>query len=178
MEDSLIIKYIKNKKEKGLELLIKNYGGLIKAIVRKHLSSISYYEEECFDDILISIWNNINSFNGQGSFKSWIGVISKFKAIDYKRKYLKLNTFENIDDIEISDSTNVSDEIILEELKLEVHSLIDNLKEDDKKIFIKYYLEDVKVDLIAKEMNLNKEVIYNKLSRGRRKLSNILSKVN
>lgn len=178
MEDSLIIKYIKNKKEKGLELLIKNYGGLIKAIVRKHLSSISYYEEECFDDILISIWNNINSFNGQGSFKSWIGVISKFKAIDYKRKYLKLNSFENIDDIVIADDINVSDEIILKELKEEIHSLMDNLKEEDKQIFIRYYLKEESIEIISKDMSLKKDVIYNKLSRGRKKLGNILREVN
>lgn len=177
MEDSLIIKYIKKKNEKGLELLLIEYGGLIKAIVHKHLSKMSYYEEECIDDILLSIWNNINSFDGKGSFKNWIGVISKFKAIDYKRKYFKLNSFEDIDNVKITDKRNLIDDIIYKEFKEEVYSLLDNLNEKDKKLFIKYYLEEKDVEAISKEMGLTKTRIYNKLSRGRKKLGNILKEI-
>ncbi len=35
-----MIKYIKKKKEKGMELLIDNYRGIITAIVRKHLGML------------------------------------------------------------------------------------------------------------------------------------------
>lgn len=177
MDDSLIIKYIKRKNEEGLELLLKEHGGLIKGVVHKHLKNINYYEDECIDDILLSIWDNINSFDCKGSFKSWIAVISKFKAIDYKRKYLKLNSFEDIDNLIISDKSNLVDDIIFKEFKEEVHSILNNLKEKDKKIFIKYYIEDKKVDEISEEMNLAKYQVYNQLSRGRKKLRKILKEI-
>ena len=97
MQDELIIKYIKKKKEKGMELLIDNYRGIITAIVRRHLGVLINYEEECVDDVLLSIWDNIKSFdNSKISFKNWICAISKYKAIDYKKKYLsKIN--KNLD---------------------------------------------------------------------------------
>lgn len=177
MDDSLIIKYIKKKDEKGLELLLKTYGGLIKAIVNKHLRELSYYEEECIDDILLLIWDNINSFDSKGSFKNWIGVISKFKAIDYKRKYFKLDSLEDIDNIELSDKSNLVEDIIYKEFKEEVHSLLDNLKEKDRRIFIKYYLEEKRIEEISEEMDLAEHQIYNKLSRGRKKLRNILKEI-
>lgn len=178
MEDALIIKYIKRKNEKGLELLLQKYGGLIRSIVRKHLTNLFYYEDECLDDILISIWENINSFELTGSFKNWIAVISKFKAIDYKRKYLKLNNFDDIDEVIISDKRNFVDEIIYNEFKEEVQSLLNNLNVKDKEIFIKYYMEDKSTEHIAKELGIPKTQIYNKLSRGRKKLFTIIKNNN
>lgn len=177
MEDALIIKYIKKKNEKGLELLLKNYGGLIKSIIQNHLKDMSFYNDECMDDILLSVWNNINSFDGSGSFKSWIGVVSKFKAIDYKRKYFKLNSIEDIDSLNIADKSDFTDDIIYEEFKEEVNSLLDNLKKTDKSIFVKYYLEDKKIEEVAVEMDMDKGKIYNRLSRGRKKLGSILKEI-
>ena len=174
LKDKIIIKYIKSKNEKGLELLLENYGGLIRGAIRKHLSSLPYYQDECINDVLISIWNNIGSFDCKGSFQSWIVIISKFKAIDYKRKYLKHNNFEDIDKVLLSDNKDLSENLLYEELQNEIKLLLDNLKPEDKVIFTKYYLEDIPTDTISKELGLPKTQIYNKLSRGRKKLFSIL----
>lgn len=97
MEDKIIIKYIKNKKEEGLRLLIDKYSDYINTIVRNNLKDLSYYQEECINDILLSIWNNIGSFDSKkNTLRNWIGVVSKYKTIDYKRKYLKHSIEENI----------------------------------------------------------------------------------
>ncbi|WP_326514809.1 sigma factor-like helix-turn-helix DNA-binding protein [Clostridium intestinale] len=44
------------------------------------------------------------------------------------------------------------------------------LKEKDKEIFIRRYLLDESMEKISKDLNLSKEYIYNKLSRGRKKI--------
>ena len=69
-----MIKYIKKKKEKGMEILIDSYRGIITSVVRKHLGVLVNYEEECVDDVLLSIWNNIKSFD---STKNLIHIILK-----------------------------------------------------------------------------------------------------
>lgn len=51
---------------------------------------------------------------------------------------------------------------------------MDNLKPKDKELFVKHYLDDINVDLISKEMGVKKDIIYNRLSRGRRKLKSIM----
>ena len=101
MQDELIIKYIKKKKEVGMELLIDNYRGILTSVVRKHLGVLINYEEECIDDVLLSIWDNIKSFDkNKNQFKNWICAIAKYKAIDYKRKYLaKVETLDMTDEI-------------------------------------------------------------------------------
>ena len=40
MKDALIVRYIKKKKEKGMDMLIDNYRGLITYVVRKHLGTL------------------------------------------------------------------------------------------------------------------------------------------
>lgn len=83
----MMIKYIKKKKEKGMELLIDNYRGIITAVVRRYLGVLTNYEEECVDDVLMSVWNNIKSFDkSKNTFKNWICSVSKYKAIDYKKE--------------------------------------------------------------------------------------------
>ena len=87
--DKLIIKYIKKCNPKGMEMLIDNYSNLLASVIRKHISPLLNYEEECISDVLFLIWENIDGFNiKESSFKNWICAIAKYKAIDYKRKYI------------------------------------------------------------------------------------------
>ena len=46
MKDKLMIKYIKKKNQKGMEILIDQYNALITSVVRYHLGKLDY-EEEC-----------------------------------------------------------------------------------------------------------------------------------
>lgn len=173
MEDKIIVKYIKNKKEEGLKMLIDTYGDYIHTIVRNNLSSLSDYQDECINDIFLSIWMNIKNFDSnKNTFKNWIGVISKYKTIDYKRKYLKDICLENIDkDIKLVDKNLLSIEI-----KEEVNYLLSNLNEHDRSIFVKRYLEDLDIETIAKEMNSKTSSIYTRISRCKKKLRNLVSK--
>ena len=47
--------------------------------------------EEVFYDVIMKIWNNIDSYNQKKSnFESWIAVIAKYSALDRLRKILKI----------------------------------------------------------------------------------------
>lgn len=90
MKDELIIKYIKKKNSKGMDILIDQYNALITSVIRFHLGKLTNYEEECVSDAFLAIWDNIDGFQKEkNTFKNWICAIDKYKAIDYKRKYLR-----------------------------------------------------------------------------------------
>ena len=173
MQDELIIKYIKKKKEKGMELLIDNYRGIITAIVRRHLGVLINYEEECVDDVLLSIWDNIKSFdNSKNSFKNWICAISKYKAIDYKKKYLS-----KIEYIDMSETIYYIDEQLLKsEIEEEVNDILSHLNESDRTLFKQHYLEGHTLKEIAFKNNISVSNIYNRISRGRKKIRERISK--
>ena len=173
--DGLIIKYIKKKKEEGLRLLIDEYAAFILAIVKYHLGEFQNHTEECVNDILFSIWENIDKYDcKKNSFKNWIGAISKYKAIDYKRKAINelihnKMEFENIDINKKSLNDHI-DEKYYENLKEEVEQLLDFLNPEDKKIMVDYYLKGYKVEEISKMTGLKTSNLHNKLSRIRKKL--------
>ena len=175
MDDKEIISYIKHKKEKGIELLVNEYGALMKSIINEQLGMLNDFTEECLNDVLLLIWNNIESFDeSKNQFKNWIGAISKYKAIDYKRKYIKYLNYENIENLNIVSSQKVDTDLLNEELKEEVADLLKNLNETDREIFKKYYLKEESIKEIAREMKIKDTSIYNKLSRGRRKIRGIM----
>lgn len=172
-EDNLL-EQLQKRNEDALYFLIDTYGGLIKSIVMRHLYHLQPIQEECIDDILLAIWDNIGSFCPEkNSFKNWIAAIAKYKSIDYKRKHLKVLDQENIDCLVLTNSENVEKTALEQDLSQEIESLLSNLNADDRKIFIQYYLEDQDVKAIAEKMQLKKSNIYNRLSRGRTRLRKI-----
>ncbi|MGL5331052.1 MAG: sigma-70 family RNA polymerase sigma factor [Peptostreptococcaceae bacterium] len=171
LEEALIIKYIKNKKDIGMEMLINNYRGLVTSVVRTHLGVLINYEEECVSDVFLSVWNNIKSFDkNKNSLKNWICAIAKYKAIDYKRRYLsKIETIDLSSEIYYVDT-----ELIRLEIEEEVKEILSHLSERDKELFTRHYIEGEDLESIALKSNTKVSSLYNRLSRGRRKIREIL----
>ena len=167
MQDEIIIKYIKKKKERGMELLIDKYRGSRTAVVRRHLGVLTNYEYECVDDVLMSIWDNIKSFDcSKNTFKNWICAISKYKAIDYKKKYLT-----KMEHVDISEEIYYIDQGLLKsEMEEEINDILRYLNESDRLLFKEYYLKGETLEEIAIKNNTKVSNLYNRLSRGRKKI--------
>ncbi len=59
-----------------------------------------------------------------------------------------------------------------------VEELLEQLSDGERKIFEKYYLEGTPSSEIAKEFDAKESWVYNKLSRGRKKLKSFLVQKN
>lgn len=106
---------MRRKDEKSLEYIIDIYSSLVNGIVRRVLEPLKNEGiiEECISDVFLSVWNNIDKFRGNNdNFKSWIGGISKYKAIDYYRKYSTEKGNTEIIDNSISNGENLEENII------------------------------------------------------------------
>jgi len=85
-----VVEQLIMKNEKALFFIVDQYGGIMKSIIKKYLGNLESIEEECLDDVLLLIWNNIMYYDdSKNSLKNWIGAITKHKAIDYQRQYKK-----------------------------------------------------------------------------------------
>lgn len=165
------VEQMKKRNEKALEYIIDKYGGLIKSIMKKHLYYLKSYQDDCFNEVLLAIWTHIDSFDERRStFQNWAAGVAKYKAIDFKRKYLKDLKNEDIDTIQIETKNTIDSEILEKELSQEWELLLNCLKEKDKDLFIKLYVEEMKVDEVSETTGIKKETIYNRVSRGKAKL--------
>ncbi|MDR3597294.1 sigma-70 family RNA polymerase sigma factor [Clostridium sp.] len=174
IQEDNFIQQLRKRNEKALDYVIDTYGWIIKSIVKKHLYNLSSVQDECINDILLGIWNNIDKFDeSKSEFKNWIAGISKFKSIDYKRKYLKGLEYENIEDLNIMVPDNAHEDIIKKELDGEVSEMLSCLKEQDRDLFYKLYVEEKEVKDVSNETGLKRDVIYNRLARGKKKIQKI-----
>ncbi len=120
IDEDNFIRQLKYRNSKALDFIVDEYSNLVLKIIRTVLNSNfhSQYVEECANDVFWSVWSNIGSFDEQkGNFKYWIAAISKYKAIDYKRKLFKQNNIDSIDDHILCDDTSIENDFILNENK-------------------------------------------------------------
>jgi RNA polymerase sigma-70 factor (ECF subfamily) len=164
---------LKKKNEKALDYVIDTYGWIIKSVIKKHLYNLQSVQDECINDVLLGLWNNIDKFDeNKSEFKNWIAGIAKFKAIDYKRKYLRELDNENVDDLNITVDDSIN-ELLKNELSLEMQEMMNSLKEKDRELFYKLYVEEIEVDKVSQETGIKRDVIYNRVSRAKKKLRDI-----
>lgn len=171
-EENFIVE-LKHKNEKALEYVLTQYGWIIKSIVKKNMYNLESHQEECINDILLGIWNNISSFDAQkSSFSNWVAGISKYKSFDYMRKYLKDLEHKNIDDLEEEISVH-EDLAEIEEENFE--HILGCLNEKDKDLFKRLYIDEQEMDEITQQTGMKADVIYNRVSRGKRKIREIFN---
>lgn len=173
ISEANVVQQIMLKNEKTIGYLIKTYGGLLNGIIRKYLIGNEQDIEECFADVLVSIWFHIGSFDvTKNEFKQWIAAIAKYRAIDYVRKAEK--TKQYVSNYEFDERSLRQQNSKLNEMDLS--SLLNELNDTERAIFEKYYVEGVPTEEIASEFRAKQSWVHNKLSRGRKKLKNILLK--
>lgn len=180
IKDEEIIDGILKKDKYALTKLINKYGTIIHNTIFFILKDDYESINECEDDVLMCLWKNIDCFSKEkGNFKWWIVAIAKNKALTYNKRSVKSNNNIDIDNVKIKLNYDIEADYLKGEKKKQVINLIKgNLKEEDSEIFIRRYFMDDSIREIAKHMNVTSITVYNRLSRGRRKLKKILKEQN
>lgn len=166
-----IAEAVRKGDEKAIRFIIDRYGGLLAAIIKRHLPHDHHDYEECLDDVLLAAWQHIDSYDpSQNSFKQWLAAIAKYKAIDYRRKRLaekrRYLTLESPDPL--AKGNSAFPERYLEHEELD--DLLAPLTPLEREIFQKYYVEGTPSHEIAREYRAKPSWVHNKLSRGRKKI--------
>lgn len=166
---------LKKQKEDALEYIIDAYMPLVKTIATKILHTQKRSDiDECVNDVFLTVWQNAYQFQGEGEdFKKWIGMITKYKAIDRYRQTEKQLANEQSDaPLEQKASALQTEQSLMQrEDKNEILFALSQLAELDRHIFMmKYYLELTNSE-IADSLGLTKAAVDNRLYRGKKLLA-------
>jgi len=162
---------IKRKDENVYEYIIEKYGKQVYYVAGNIMRGCGSKEdiEECAADAFFKAWNTIDSYNPEKSgFKTWLLIITKYMALDYRRRILKLSTV-NIDDLRLEQPEyDVSERVIgrLEQERL--IGVINGFGNVDKELFIRRYFYGEKINDLADSLRLSRSAIDNRLLRGRK----------
>ncbi|WP_429969534.1 sigma-70 family RNA polymerase sigma factor [Enterococcus sp. AZ179] len=167
VQDEEIIKRIKKKDYAGLEELLAVYGDSMLRTIHSVLSQPHEVSErqDVANEVFYEVWQKIAAYQPDRSrLITWLLVISRSRAIDQKRKLNKRSLEEKPVD---------EQELAIEESPLTKENFlgfIEDLEALDQRIFLLYYFYQESPETIAEQTDLNVSAIYNRLSRGRKRL--------
>ncbi|MCX7745878.1 MAG: sigma-70 family RNA polymerase sigma factor [Clostridia bacterium] len=171
-----IVKQLKTKDPRALEYVMSNYGKKVYALVYNVLKGVGSNEdiEECVSETFVQVWNRADEYSEErGSFKTWILILAKFKALDFRRAKLKIKAFST-EDMEIPSKESVESKVLDIEERRQIIEAINHLNETDKQIFYKRYFFYESIESIAKQFKMTREAVDNRLWRGRKRLKEAL----
>lgn len=177
-KDEEIISIILKKDENGINLLIDRYGGIIYGVLKEKLGKMNLMNdiEDIFYSVILKVWESTVNFDStRGNYRNFIITIAKYTVIDYIRlKRLNEVSMEEymINNISGTDELNT----IIE--KEAFDELIESLSNIDKEIFIKRYYFNDTIESISADIGKSTDYIYNRLSRGRKKIMSNIKEAN
>jgi len=167
---------IKNKDSAAYEYMIKKYTKTIYCLAYNILSKSHSKEdlEECVADVFLDAWIKIADFNDEkANFRTWLLILTKYKALTYKRKK-RLNHVVDIGDFELKDDVSLEKQVLLRQDQEQVMKIIHSFPETDREIFIRRFFLGEKINDLAEFFNLSRTAIDNRLLRGRKAIKEVL----
>ena len=169
------------RRDEYVEYVLNEYGSLLKGVLIRNLYDKADRWEECLDDVLLAVWNNWQRFSSIEEEKraGWLCAIAKYKAIDLlRREQLSREKIVSIHD------EWVASEVERKYCELQGISPVDNsaqeldkllacLKPEDRDLFYRRYIKDESIDEIMEDTGLSKDNIYQRLSRGKKKMKRV-----
>jgi RNA polymerase sigma-70 factor, ECF subfamily len=166
------ISYLKKRNVTALDYVIDTYSKKIFSVAYGILNN-SELSEECLNDVLLKIWDNIKYFNREKEkFYPWIIAITKNTAIDILRKEIKHFNKLNIENIVISKEYSFDKKIDNKEKLKDVTKEIKSMNDIDKEIFLRKFYLDQSSKIISEKMGLKDKFINLRIFRARKKLQN------
>lgn len=172
-----VVEELLNKNPIALEYIMdkytKNIYSLASNILRNYNSVADI--EECISDVFVEAWENISKYDkSKGTFKTWILILAKYKALDYRRKNIKEAEKESLQEEKILYDSSTEKNVIANENLKEILETVNNLGEIDRKVFYKRYFFYESIESIGKQMGLTQDAVYKRLYRSRKKVRELI----
>lgn len=170
LTDVELLELLKAKPEKGINALLKQYGGIVYAVVRRKLSGLNIAEadiEACAADTFSEFYTDLCKFDpAKGSIRAWLCVIARHNAADLIRRNAPLPLDDELNAADCSLESDLEEQ----ELRRAVLEAVKALGEPDREILMrKFYLGESSKD-IAKRLKMSVSNVDTRTSRAVEKL--------
>lgn len=179
LPDYELVEQLKRRDAAGLGRLMDMYGAHVLGLVTRMLHGVCPKEdiEECVSDAFIAGWHRIEEYDsGRGTLKTWLLILAKYKALDYRRKRTIRPDMQVLEE-DSPDRANTEHAVLMKEEQEELIRLIDSLDEPDRTIFYKRYFYYESLDTIAESLGLTRKAVESRLGRTRKRLKQRLDPI-
>lgn len=174
-ESNLIKNYIQDNKLNIEEVMI-NYTPYIYTIIKNKNSSLTNEDiEEIISDVFLATWKNQSKLDRDKELSAYLVGITKNlynKKMRSKKNSVNIESLNNnlfeIESIEYKIENTEKENLII--------MLVDNMKQEDKDIFMLYYYNSKTIKEIANMLNITENKVKSRLFRIRKKIKKGLEK--
>jgi RNA polymerase sigma factor (sigma-70 family) len=161
-----LIQKAKSRDPRSLERLYKHFYGYAMSVALRYSGN---REEACeiVNDSFMKVFDKIDQFSPENSFKGWLRRILINTSVDYYRKNLK---YMVLMDIEKADAASYQSSIIEELSREDILDMLRELPEILRIIFNMYEIEGYKHNEIADALNIPSSSSRTYLARAKEKL--------
>lgn len=174
-QNHLISEYITNQKL-DIEKVMSDFTPYLYTILKNKNIVLSNEDiEEIISDVFVAVWKNQEHLNWSLEMKPYLAGIAK-NMLCKKMKKAKfdcdISEFENV----LSQTENVEFEVENAEKESLILAELNQMKAEDREIFMLYYYFSRNGKEIAIELNISEQKVKSRLFRIRRKLKKALEK--
>ncbi|MDE6731943.1 MAG: sigma-70 family RNA polymerase sigma factor [Oscillospiraceae bacterium] len=159
----------------ALKGIIDRYTGYVRTVIRNFSRGILSEQDvdELCSDVFYSLWQHRETLDARLGFRSYLSAIAR-NAVKDRFKSAK-PPCEDISELDIPSEFSVEDAAQLSETMRCLDKGLEELSEQEREIFARYYFYGESTPQIAKKLNLAEGVVRSKLSRTRSKLKEYLT---
>lgn len=155
-----------------MQKIIHQYSGFIKSVIKKITGS---YNEDLEQEVYIKTWKNLQNYQEQGSFKSWLGTITRNVCLDYFKSSSYRQSQKEISGEEILANKSVNsnfDKIIDAKTRQKIIlKAIDELPAKMRKVVYMCEFEDYTIKETARKLSEPEGTIKSRLFNARKILA-------
>ncbi|AFY92250.1 sigma-70 family RNA polymerase sigma factor [Chamaesiphon minutus] len=163
--DAQLVHNLRLGQHQALTVLYDRYAGLVYSIAHQILQN-AQEAEDLTQDIFLTFWQN-NSFNpDRGSVSSFLGLLTRSRAIDKIRKRTTANSFLSRWQKTITEeSTDPSplEQATTSEIQTSIHQAMQALPELQRQILNLNYYQGLSHNQIAESLDLTPGVVKSRL---------------
>lgn len=165
------VRQLQKRNEQALRYVIDHYGWVLKTVVKRQMRTLPNLWDDCMNDTLLAVWDNIDSFDpSRSEFQNWLAGVCRFKALTYVRKYIDASKEDLVEQLPEWEDEAAGREFLRREYEEEVNRILSYLKDENAKIFRMIHVDELSMDEVAQRMHMSKTAIYGRISRGRKQL--------
>ncbi len=155
------------------------YGDEIKRLVYTYVKNTAD-TDDITQEVFVTIYQKLNTFQGKSSLKSWIYAIAINKSKDYLRswqarnKRLRERLAQSSHEIVRQEATP-EEKSVQKDHASELLATVMDLPVKYREVIILFYFKELSIKEISSVLKLNEATVRTRLNRGRAKLKECLS---
>lgn len=155
----------------GFEELVIRYKDHLIYFIQRYVKDI-YTAEDLAQDTFVDVYLHKERYRLKNNFKTYLFTIGRNKAVDYIRKYSRVTTMEDVE--ELHEEESLEGIIIKKDDATRIHSNIKKLKRDYQVAIILIDFEELTYKEAAKVLNKTVSQIKILIYRARKALGKLL----